>query len=133
VQTAIHAKPAVWTECSTKVIYDELDTLNPMEPIYQYLIDGGYNLNILVYSGDDDTVCATSGSQYWIYDLGYPITKGWSVWNYDDDTFGSQVGGYLTQFKGFSFVTVHGAGHEVPTYKQQAALEVLKNYLSGKW
>jgi len=28
-------------------------------------------LNILVYSGDNDAVCATIGTQNWIYDLGF--------------------------------------------------------------
>jgi carboxypeptidase C (cathepsin A) len=133
VQTAIHAKPTVWSECSYTLEYSESDSLNPMEPYYQYLIDGGYNLNILVYSGDDDSVCATSGSQDWIYNLGYKITNNWKSWMYTDDTFGDQLGGYVIQFAGFNFATIHGAGHEVPTYKQQAALEVFKKYLSGIW
>jgi len=133
VQAAIHAKPTIWTECSVTIDYNSSDGQNPMEPYYQYLIDGGYNLNILVYSGDDDTVCATSGSQSWIYDLGYAITNSWTSWSYNDDTFGNQVAGYIVQFKGFNFATVHGAGHEVPTYKPQIALELFKKYLSGVW
>jgi carboxypeptidase C (cathepsin A) len=128
VQTAIHAKPAVWTECSTKIVYNTSDSLNPMEPIYKNLIDN-YKLHILVYSGDDDSVCATSGSQYWIYNLGYPITKSWATWT---DNSG-QVGGYLVEFSGFKFVTVHTAGHEVPTYEPERALELFTNYLAGKW
>jgi len=133
VQTAIHAKSTVWAECSNTIAYNESDSFNPMEPYYQYLIDGGYGLNILVYSGDDDSVCATSGSQDWIYGLGYSITNQWKAWSYNDDTYGSQLGGYIIQFKGFNFCTVHGAGHEVPTYKQQAALEFFKKFLSGVW
>jgi len=133
VQAAIHAKPTEWNECSYKIHYSETDSLNYMEPYYQYLIDGGYGLNILVYSGDDDSVCATSGSQYWIYDLGYPITNQWKSWNYNDTTWGNQLGGYIIQFKGFSFTTIHGAGHEVPTYRQQTSLEMFKKYLAGTW
>jgi hypothetical protein len=34
-----------------------------MVPIYSYLIDGDYGLDILVFSGDDDAVCATVGVQ----------------------------------------------------------------------
>jgi len=133
VQTAIHAQPTVWDECSYAIVYNSSDGQVPMEPLYQYLIDGNYGLNILVYSGDDDSVCATSGSQYWIYDLGYAIVNQWAPWKYTDDVFGSQLGGYAIQFKGFNFVTIHGAGHECPTYKPQAAFEVFKSYLSGVW
>jgi hypothetical protein len=35
-------------------------------PIYKYLIDGGYNLDILIFSGDDDAVCSTLGTQKWV-------------------------------------------------------------------
>lgn len=39
------------------------DRHNDMTPYYNYLIDGGFGLNILVFSGDDDDVCATIGTQ----------------------------------------------------------------------
>ena len=39
-----------------------------MQDHYKYLIDGGYGLKILVYSGDDDAVCATIGTQAWVSD-----------------------------------------------------------------
>lgn len=35
-------------------------------PIYNFLIDGGYNLDILIFSGDDDAVCSTLGTQKWV-------------------------------------------------------------------
>jgi hypothetical protein len=44
---------------------DETDTffLN-REPYYQYLIDNA-KLKILVFSGDDDSICGTIGTQSW--------------------------------------------------------------------
>jgi carboxypeptidase C (cathepsin A) len=128
VQAAIHAKPTKWAECSNKIEYNSSDSQVPMEPIYQNLINN-YKLHILVYSGDDDSVCSTSGTQDWIYNLGYPITQNWASWT---DTSG-QVGGYLIKFKGINFATVHNAGHEVPTYQPERALEVFSNYLANKW
>ena len=53
--------------------YKATDGVVSMTPIYNYLIDGDYGLNILVYSGDDDSVCGTVGTQDWIWDLGYEI------------------------------------------------------------
>jgi hypothetical protein len=42
------------------------------------------------------------------------------------------TGGYLTKFKdGLSFMTVRYAGHEVPAYQPQKALELLRRYLDG--
>jgi len=128
VQQAIHARPTNWVECSSTILYNAADSLVPMEPLYQDLISN-YSLHILVYSGDDDSVCATSGSQAWIYDLGYPVTKPWISWTDGN----GQVGGYIIEFKGFNFVTVHTAGHEVPTYEPMRALEVFTNYIQGIW
>ena len=49
------------------------DRHDDMTPYYNYLIDGNYGLNILVFSGDDDDVCATIGTQDWIWGLGYEV------------------------------------------------------------
>jgi hypothetical protein len=45
-----------------------------------------------------------------------------------------QVGGYLTKWKNtkLAFATVHGAGHEVPTYKPDVALWLWESYLKGE-
>jgi len=128
VQAAIHAKPTVWAECSNKISYNTSDSQNPMEPYYRNLIAVN-QLHILVYSGDDDSVCATEGSQEWIYDLGFPVDQEWKAWTDSD----GQVGGYLVVFEGFKFATVHGAGHEVPTYMPARALQLFQNYLNGTW
>jgi hypothetical protein len=71
VKKAIHVMEDIeWKDCSTALRYKTADRHDDMTPIYNYLIDGGYGLNILVVSGDDDSVCATIGTQNWIWDLG---------------------------------------------------------------
>lgn len=132
VKAAIHVKPDLrWTECSAVLRYNRADMLVPMEGLYKRFIDGGHGLKILVYSGDDDSVCATWGTQEWIWGLGYRVAGAhWAQWHDQDQ----QVAGYVTQFEGgLTFVTVHGAGHEVPTYTPGAALELFKAYLNGTW
>lgn len=42
-----------------------------------------------------------------------------------------QVGGWTQEYKGLTFVTVRGAGHEVPLHKPKLALVLLKAFLSG--
>jgi hypothetical protein len=43
-----------------------------------------------------------------------------------------QQGGYLTKFaNGFSFATVHYAGHEVPAYQPDAALQIFSGFLDS--
>lgn len=64
VKKAIHVNEDIeWGECSRAIRYKQSDGRTSMVPIYQYLIDGGYDLDILVFSGDDDGVCATVGVQ----------------------------------------------------------------------
>lgn len=131
VKQAIHVKSDIaWKDCSTILRYDTGDRHHDMTPIYNYLIDGGYDLNILVMSGDDDAVCATIGTQDWIWGLGYEVSgKAWQSY-----TVNEQVGGYLTKWANtkMALATVHGAGHEVPTYKPDVAFWLWENYLNGQ-
>jgi len=101
-----------------------------MTPYYKYLIDGQYGLNILVYSGDDDDVCSTVGTQSWIWDLGYEVSGNpWQAYKISDQI----VAGYLTRWRNtkLAFATVHGAGHEVPAYKPDIALHLWRSFLNG--
>jgi carboxypeptidase C (cathepsin A) len=131
VKTAIHVKEDIdWVDCSRSLRYDQKDGKNSMVPNYKYLIDGKYGLDILVYSGDNDDVCGTIGAQDWIWSLGYKVAgKMWQPY-----TVNGQVGGYATKWEntGFGFATVHGAGHEVPTYKPDIALWLFDAYLKGE-
>ena len=132
VKEAMHVNTnIIWEECSYKINYSGADGLVSMVPNYQYLIDGGYGLNILVYSGDDDSVCSTIGTQEWIWGMGYSPTKPY--WN--TYTVNGQTAGYLTRFgtTKLALLTVHDAGHEVPTYKPEAALTLFTDYLNGKF
>lgn len=80
-------------------------------PIYNFLIDNPHQMNILVYSGDDDSVCGTIGTQKWIWNLGYGTPS--VMWA--EYLHGSQLAGYFTTWESnnFTFLTIHNAGHEV--------------------
>jgi carboxypeptidase C (cathepsin A) len=132
VKTAIHVKSDIeWVDCSRSIRYNQMDGAKSMTPIYNYLIDNNFGLDILVYSGDDDDVCATIGTQDWIWGLGYSANTNtfWKPYTVND-----QTAGYLTQWKDqkLAFATVRGAGHEVPTYKPEIALYIFDQYLQGK-
>jgi carboxypeptidase C (cathepsin A) len=130
VKSAIHVKGDVeWAQCSRSIKYKQTDGMHSMTPIYNYLIDGNYGLKILVYSGDDDSVCSTEGSQKWIWDLGYDVKgRRWQQYK-----VANQTAGYVTKWKdtGLTFMTVHGAGHEVPTYQPEIALYLFNEYMAG--
>lgn len=130
VKAAIHVKGDIkWEECSYTLRYDLKNEFLDMTPLYNELIDGGAGINMLVFSGDNDGVCATIGTQAWIYDLGYDVTSLWKDWIVD-----GQTAGWVTKFNApLTFVTVHGAGHEVPAYKPKEALDLFEKYLNGYW
>ena len=136
VKKAIHVPDDIeWVECSHTTKYQMADKMLPMEKYYRTLLNSKTHpdLRILVYSGDDDSVCGTIGTQKWIYDLGFPVDNLWTTWMVD-----GQTAGYSTTFKTpfgkdsrFAFMTVHGAGHEVPTYKPKEALDLFQRYLQN--
>merc|ERR1719361_742289 len=141
VQEALNAKETNWTVCSDAV-YDDWPTSDWyrfMETYYddiitEYAEDEG--LKLMIYSGDDDSVCGQSGTQYWLnrWD-GYTRDQDidWLPWR--DDAF--QLGGYYTiyhieenmDFNALHFITVRSAGHMVPTTQPKRALTVLKKLL----
>ena len=137
VKEAMHVRSDIeWEECSRTTKYELKDKMLPMEKYYPIILNSKthQDLRVLVYSGDDDGVCGTIGTQHWIYDLGFPVDELWKTWYLD-----GQTAGYITTFKTpykkqsrFSFVTVHGAGHEVPTYKPKEALDLFQKYVNGE-
>jgi len=138
VQEAIHAKPMdnPWSPCTYKLTWRLVDRQSRQMEYYNELVTGGYGLKMLVFSGDDDSICATAGTQEWIYDIGVEVNDDyyWSIWHVN-----GQTAGYVTEFEldeesgTFYFATVHGAGHEVPAYKPAEALDLFDRYLTGNW
>ena len=136
VQEALHAEETVWSPCSYRLHWDFADRQSRQMEYYTALVTGGYGLKMLVFSGDDDSICSTASTQSWIYDLGVEKNADydWAIWNVD-----GQTGGYVTEFEldpasgTFYFATVHAAGHEVPAYKPKEAFDLFERYLTGNW
>ena len=137
VKDALHVHSDIeWEECSRTTKYNLADKMLPMEHYYKTILNSKTHpdLRVLVYSGDDDGVCGTIGTQRWIYDLGFSVDSLWKTWYVD-----GQTAGYITKFNTpfskdnrFYFMTVHFAGHEVPTYKPKEALELFEMYINNK-
>ena len=129
VRAALHVEDAAprWEECSDAVssAYNFTDAAQPMMPVYVDIIRRTPRVKILVYSGDDDSVCATLGSQQWIWDLGFKVVDAWKPWLLD-----GQLGGYRVSFDGFEFKTIHGAGHMCPATQPARTFDVLRTFLS---
>lgn len=81
-------------------------------------------------------VCSTAATQSWIYNIGInpKPQKLWNAWHVHN-----QTAGYITEFdlgdtdSSFLFVTVHGAGHEVPAYRPVEAFSLFQSFFNGEW
>lgn len=129
VQKALHvhqrAAPFKWETCSDEVNLHWKDSPKSMLDVYHELIRSG--LRIWVFSGDTDAVIPVTSTRYTIDALKLPTVTPWHPW-YDDE---GQVGGWNQVYEGLNFVTVRGAGHEVPLHKPKLALMLIKSFLSG--
>ncbi|EFJ35996.1 serine carboxypeptidase-like enzyme [Selaginella moellendorffii] len=131
VQRALHANgtpnnvPHPWTPCNYGILENWHDKAFSVLPIYKELIKAG--LRIWVYSGDEDAMVPVTGTRYWIRSLKLPIVNRWYPWYYMD-----QVAGWSQTYKGLTFATVRGAGHEVPVLQPDRSLSLLEHYLRGK-
>ncbi|XP_043693484.1 serine carboxypeptidase-like 27 [Telopea speciosissima] len=129
VQKAIHANLTgilyPWDTCSAIVGNYWADSPLTMLPIYQELIAAG--LKIWVFSGDTDAVVPVTATRYSIDALKLPTIINWYPW-YDN----GKVGGWSQVYKGLTFVTVTGAGHEVPLHRPREALILFKHFLDSE-
>ncbi|KAK9101741.1 hypothetical protein Sjap_018995 [Stephania japonica] len=128
VQNALHVDPAVapskWKTCSDVVNENWKDTPRSVLDVYSELISAG--LRIWMFSGDTDAVIPVTSTLYSIDALKLPTTSPWGAWYHN-----GQVGGWTQQYAGLTFVSVRGAGHEVPLHRPELALELAKAFLSG--
>ncbi|KAJ7520944.1 hypothetical protein O6H91_19G031300 [Diphasiastrum complanatum] len=129
VQAALHANvtrlPYPWTDCSNLLNYSYKDVLSSVLPTYHTLLQSG--IEIFVFSGDVDAIVPVTGTRSWISKLKLEIKKEWRPWFVN-----SQVGGYVTEYKGLTFVTVRDAGHMVPYTQPARALHLFSSFISGK-
>jgi len=141
VKAALHVKggDVVWGPCNQAItdMYSNDDVMTPVIDLYRNLVQEGvkglHDLDLMILSGDDDSICALEGTQSWIYDLGVTPKEDflWNPWYVNE-----QVSGYITKFDlgnrtnaTFTLATVHGCGHEVPAYLPKEGLELFKKYL----
>ncbi|KAM0895113.1 hypothetical protein ACQ4PT_024040 [Festuca glaucescens] len=75
-----------------------------------------------------DDVCPITATRYSIKDLNLSITKPWHPWYTPDN----EVEGYAQQYDGgFTFGSVRGAGHLVPSFQPKRALVLFYSFLRG--
>ncbi|KAI3946764.1 hypothetical protein MKW98_003327 [Papaver atlanticum] len=128
VRRALHADMVAmtspWQACKGFVDQHWKDSPASVLDIYHELIHLG--LRIWMINGDMDSVTPVTSTRYSINSLKLPTVTAFHAW-YDN----GQVGGWTQEYKGLTFVSVRGAGHDIQMYKPILAYPVIKAYLSG--
>ncbi|KAL5100715.1 hypothetical protein RYX36_005042 [Vicia faba] len=128
VQRILHVdpnhKPEKWQTCSDVVFTNWKDSARTVLDIYRELIPTG--LRVWIFSGNTDAIIPITSTRYSINALKLPTVSPWRAW-YDD----GEVGGWTQEYTGLTFVTVRGAGHEVPLHRPKLALTLFKSFLAG--
>ncbi|XVF66714.1 hypothetical protein PTKIN_Ptkin10aG0059900 [Pterospermum kingtungense] len=133
VQKALHARLVgvrKWAVCSNVLDYELLDLEIPTIKIVGELVKAG--IQVMVYSGDQDSVIPLTGSRTLVNrlakELGLKTSVPYRVW-----FEGQQVGGW-TQAYGdiLSFATIRGASHEAPFSQPERSLVLFKAFLEGR-
>ena len=111
-----------WTQCAN-IYYWMGDSLN----FYKNYIFNFTNLNVWVFSGNEDALLSTLGTTRWINKLNLTIEKKWREWK-----AGEEVGGFVQKYKeGLVFATVNSAGHMVPQDQPKFAFKLVSSFLEG--
>jgi len=86
-------------------------------------------IRMLHFSGDTDGAVATLGTQNWIASTDWKTAQEWTPYFVD-----SQVAGYTETYQdgGFTFGTVHGAGHMAPQFKPPQTYHLVMNWIMGR-
>ncbi|CAL5354379.1 hypothetical protein CsSME_00042641 [Camellia sinensis var. sinensis] len=129
VQHALHANvtkiPYPWTHCSDNITFWS-DAPSSILPLIKKLIAEG--LRVWIYSGDTDGRIPVTSTRYTLKKLGLKTIEEWTPWF----TNHQQVGGWRIEYEGLTFVTIRGAGHEVPSFKPVQSLQLVRHFLDNK-
>ncbi|KAF2321093.1 hypothetical protein GH714_033821 [Hevea brasiliensis] len=128
VQEAMHANVTKlnhdWEPCSD-ILGSWKDSPSTVIPLLQEFMANG--LRVWIYSGDTDGMVPVTSTQYSIAKMKLPTKTEWYPWYLN-----GEVGGYSQVYQGdLTFVTVRGAGHQVPSYQPDRSLSMIKHFLSG--
>ncbi|KAF2232887.1 putative carboxypeptidase S1 [Viridothelium virens] len=96
-----------------------------------YILDSG--IKVAMVYGDRDYCCNWIGGESVSLAVNYSHTRDFHDAGYTDiQVNSSYVGGQVRQFSNFSFSRVYQAGHEVPAYQPQTALEIFQRAVFNK-
>lgn len=78
------------------------------------------------FSGDQDGAVPTTGTYNWIQTMGRDIKEDFRPY-YIDGQF--SPAGYIVEYDGLTYATVHGAGHMAPQFKPAETYHLIFNWI----
>ena len=129
VKKALHVNMAkYWEMCSNKIFEKYKTQYKASVWVYPTLIKN--NIRILIFNGDADMIVPFNGNIRWIESLKLDVEEAWRKWRAFGDK--NNISGYVTKYKGLTFCTIKGAGHEVPKWKPKEAYYMFKQFLNNE-
>ncbi|KAL8179801.1 UNVERIFIED_CONTAM: hypothetical protein K2H54_072969 [Gekko kuhli] len=120
-----------WEMCSFAVSRGYKRIFSKMNDQYLKLL-GTMRYRILLYNGDVDMACNFLGDEWFVNSLGQKVEVSRRPWIYSDESGQDQIGGFVKEFTGISFLTIKGAGHMVPTDMPRAAFNMFDRFINKK-
>jgi hypothetical protein len=131
VKDALHV-PSVWSKFKKKYstnakndvyVHLKFDILRSVKHLIPFLTK---HVRILLYNGNFDLQDGPVGTEQYLFSLDIPGLKHAprNLWFLDQ-----KIAGYEWSTHNITFLTVHGAGHFVPTDRPATGLEMIRRFL----
>lgn len=134
VQSAIGVSNINFQSCSDSVntaFTNSGDWMMPYVRDVPTVLNAG--IPVLIYAGDQDFICNWLGNQAWTKNLQWNGAGGYSQASPKSWVTSAGHVGDVTNYQGFSFLRVFGAGHLVPYDQPHSAMSMLNQWLDGDY
>jgi len=89
-------------------------------------------MRMLHFSGDIDGAVPTEGTYAWIQEMNPAVIEDLRPYYYaESENETPHVAGFVAEYEGLTYATVHGAGHMVPEDKPPEAVYLITNWIKG--
>ncbi|KZV96767.1 alpha/beta-hydrolase [Exidia glandulosa HHB12029] len=132
VKAAIHAPDKAWSPMNGAFPFAGGSVDPSPEPTFFGQIIEQVD-KVILYSGNDDMLDSHRGTEIVIQNTTWAGQQGFShpprtEWHVDGI---DGIAGVVHQERGLTYVLVGGAGHQVPLFNPQSALEVVRQFILG--
>ncbi|KAF8168542.1 serine carboxypeptidase [Crassisporium funariophilum] len=106
------------------------DILHPTSDYVAALLERG--VRVLIYVGSYDWICNHVGNERWTLALEWSGHEEFSSQDLREWHVDGNPAGTTRSARGFTFATIHGAGHMVPYDKPRESLELVQRWIAGR-